>query len=439
VKILIFTKKKNGSKGVKRNMKRESTGPAFFLPQKEITTNRKIDRIKRSSNDAESDKTRNECSGAYMNKAYENDNVRGKNDDSGSTDPTSCEVELTLYTAKVVPAGLTTPVKQATMMELSNLDNHAGAKEEVILVAKIDDNYYQVDLNHINNISVEHSEDNRSPLFSDSIDGTTNDEAIAGVSTSLILEFPSCFFRFFSSGTLTKPTSDDSTVVGDSNSFKGTDDGGKKFDTVRKKLEKMLSIDCSLSFPVRDSGLKILSEHLLGPNAIFQCREDNNCDPLSCARQCLRSYTKSWKDLIMFDDALENPLRIQPHSEPLMGSALEDRFKDTVNQSMTNIPKHFSSCFIEEDKWTNAIELHGNKISMKLKEFHDVIDEFWIGPSQHESSNKRRRTDEDHCINPGKSMSMIEQHCVKRFAQSLKDHKNLMFSKHELHLLPIRR
>jgi len=117
-----------------------------------------------------------------------------------------------------------------------------------------------------------------------------------------------------------------------------------------------------------------------------------------------------------------------------MGSTREKKFKDTVNHLMTKIPKQVSLSFMEEDKWTKALELYENKITKKIEEFDGVIDDFWNETSDHRSNNKRRRNDEDS----DKCQSMIQHNCAGRFADILKDHKRYIISKHELYLLPLR-
>jgi hypothetical protein len=154
--------------------------------------------------------------------------------------------------------------------------------------------------------------------------------------------------------------------------------------------------------------------------------DDKSGDPLACSRQCLGSYSQSWKDLILFDETLENP-----HSEFPTGSVREEKFKDTINHLMTTIPKQVSSSFIEEEKWTKALELCEYKIATKIKEFDGVIDDFWSEKAEQNSNNKRRRNEDS---DDGK----IQHDCVGRFADSLRDHKKCIASKHELHLLPLR-
>lgn len=272
-------------------------------------------------------------------------------------------------------------------------------------------NYFQVDLNQIQSISVGQSGGNRSLLGGDNSNEILNSNILTEISNCLILELPSCWFRIF-------PNS----VIGNANSSRGMDDDRTKFDAVRNKLERLLSDDSLLPFPLSYSGLTAPSGQILQPDVIHKrSGEDNNNNPIGCSRRCIQSYSQSWKDFILFNNALENP-----YPEP--------KFKDTVNHLMTKIPKQLSLSFIEEDTWTKALDLYENKIATKIKAFDGVIDDFWNETSEHSSNNKRRRNDEDS----EKSQSKIQHDCVGRYTDILKDHKKYVISKHELHLLPLR-
>ena len=272
-------------------------------------------------------------------------------------------------------------------------------------------NYFQVDLNQIQSIRIGQSGGNSSLISMDNCNEISNTNSVTEIPSCLILEMSSCWFRIF-------PNS----VVGNGNSSRGTDDDSTKFDDVRTKLERLLSDDSLLPFPLSYSGLTAPSGQILQPYVINKrLGEDNNDDPLGCSRRCIQSYSQSWKDLILFDNVLESQ-----YPEP--------KFKDIVYDLMAKIPKQVSSSFIEEDKWTNALELYENKIATKIKAFDSVVDDFWNETSEHSSNNKRRRNDEDS----DKSQSKIQDDCVRRYTNILKDHKKYVISKHELHLLPLR-
>ena len=255
----------------------------------------------------------------------------------------------------------------------------------------------------------------------------------------LLLEFPSCCFRFFSQQPSTNSISDDETVIGTLDSLQETkDDDRTKFDAVRNKLVNVLSYDCLLPFPLSYCGLTARSGQKLnsGEDISVQRGEfDNNSDPIGCARQCLWSYSQSWKDLVSFDYAVENPILAQSS----IGSTGNNKFEDTIQRLMTGIPKQVASSFIEEDKWTMALESHNDKICAKMQAFENLIDDFWMDNSTSENGkNKRRRDEEDHS-NPSQQLEgMTKNGCMERYAELLKGHKRHTISKHELYLLPLR-
>ena len=298
----------------------------------------------------------------------------------------------------------------------------------------------------MHSILVRQNEENRPPVGSDRTNETntnTNTNTSREISACLILEFPSCCLRIFSSTSSNNPIpDDDTTVIGNVNYSQETaDDITTKFDAVRNKLESILSQDCHLlPFPLSYSGLTAPSGQKLVPDVVYaRPGEHNNGDALCCARQCLQSYSQSWKDLILFDDTLKNPIRFKEYSvPPSVGSIRENNFKEAINQLMVKIPKQISSSFIEQDQWTAALESYDKKLSTKMKAFDDVIDDFWGDTQENCSNNKRRRDEEDRDYDSDECQRMIQHDCAGRFVEILKDHKKHLISKHELYLLPLR-
>jgi len=378
---------------VTSKVKGQSTGPAYFLPQKAMTMNASTNTKMQYPNE-----TKNRDNSSDDSSTYDDEDIGDKNVDPVRTDPTFCKVKLTLHTVRLPLKGMTTPVKKANRRNLSEIGDQLVGNDEAILIANIDGNCFQVDLNQIQSISIGQSGGNGRNEISKTDFATE-------ISSCLILELPSCWFRIF-------PNS----LIGNGNSSRGTDYDSTKFDAVRTKLERLLSDYSLLPFPRSYSG-QILQPYVIEKRT----GEDDNDDPLDCSRRCIQSYSQSWMDLILFDNVLESQ-----YPEP--------RFKDIVNDLMTKIPKQVSLSFIEEDKWTNALELYENKIATKIKAFDGVIDEFWNETSEHSSNNKRRRKDEDS----DESQSKIQDDCVGRYTNILKDHKKYVISKHELHLLPLR-
>lgn len=382
----------------KTSVKGQNFGPAYFLTK---NTN------KYGENDFQSEAEKRDISSK---------NYVDKKVDPLDTDPTFCKVQFTLYTAKLPLKGYLTPIRRENRRDLFEIDDHVVANNEVILIANIDGNYFQFDLNRICSISIGQSEANRSLLRNDNIE-----EKYSTISNFLLLELPSCYFRLFPP----KPSAKDHDLIGNVNSSQEKDHDSAILEAVRNRLESLLSDDYLLPFPLSYSGLTDLSGRI---SELDDTGEDNNYGPLDCSRRCLQSYAQSWKDLILLDDILENP-----YSETSSSPISEKQFKETVNHLMAKIPKQVSSCFIEKGKRRKALELCENKISRKIKEFDPIVDSFWNEASHHKS-NKRRRNNE----NSEKSQSIIQHDCVQRFANILEDHKKYIISKHELYLLPLR-
>ncbi len=360
----------------KNKLEQHSIGPAYFLSQKVTTKNAGVD-TKMSGTDSGD-------GSAYVKR----------------NDPTFCKVELILYTSTLPVKGMTTPVKKANTRDLSEIDDQVERNDEAILIANIDGDHFQIDLNRLLSTSV----------------GQSGDK----ISTFLILEMPSCCFRVFSSK-LSVNEGDNILGIGDSSL--GTDHDKTKFDSVQNRLKNLLSGNFLLPFPLSYSGQIIPSEQISEPNDSQKLpAKNNNHHPLAISRRCLHSYYQSWNNLIMFDKVLENP-----HLADSVGSTSEKTFKETVNGLMSKIPKHVSLSFIEEDHLTKAVEIYENKIATKIDEFDGVIEDFWNEKSEERSNNKRRRDDVDS-----------DNDCPRRYADILRDHKKYIISKHELLLLPLR-
>jgi len=454
----------SNSKDVGGNITRKegSSGPAYFSPPKSSTParTRTDGRTKDEPNEAG---VEDDYDGVHNNSDTggnsEHDHVVDKRGDShgalscSNTDPSLCRVELTLHTAKLPEIGMTTPVKKSNRRNLSEIDDRVAAKDEAILIANIDGNHFQVDLNRILNIIVGPS-DVQENKHCASLGNDTTSEARASNNNStnnnatttretpafLLLEFPSCFFRFFLQLPSTNSTSDDETVIGTLDSLQETkDDNRTKFDAVRNKLVNVLTEDCLLPFPLSYCGLTARSAQKLDSSEVVSVQRaefNNNSDPIGCARRCLWSYSQSWKDLVSFDYALENPILVQSS----IGSTEKNKFKDTIHRLMTEIPKQVASSFIEEDKWTMALASHNDKLCAEMQAFENVIDDFWMdnNTSENGKNNKRRRDEEDH-NNPGQQLEgMTKNGCMERYAELMKEHKRHMISKHELYLLPLR-
>eukprot|EP00536_Pseudo-nitzschia_multiseries_P011401 jgi/Psemu1/308169/fgenesh1_kg.385_\ len=355
-------------------------------------------------------------------------------------DPSVCDIQLSLHTAKLPEKGMTTPVKKTNRRSLSEIDDRVVATDEAIVVANIDGNYFQIDLNQLLGIVVgpgvtesDHSS-RGSNAAKEAGDGSKEKHAVREIPAFLLLEFPSCCFRLFSQTPLAfHSPSDDETTTGTHDSTEERDGNRARFDAVRQKLLSVLSIDCLLPFPLSYSGLTTRSGTDADAEAAPKLRGENygsKHDPISCARRCLRSYSRSWMDLISFDDALENPIA----SRSSIGSAEKNNFKETVNRFMTGIPKHVASSFIEEDKWAMALESYNDKICAKMQAFENLIDDFWTETSENGRNPKRRRLDEDLVSDE----SLDKNGCIKRYEELLREHKRHMVSRHELYLLPSR-
>jgi hypothetical protein len=405
----------------------KSLGPAYFLKP----------RIKMVSSTTTTNTT--------------NDNK--KNDDrkdnkKSSFDPTMCKVELRLHTEKLPERGMTTPVKKANRRNPSEIDDQTKetASDEVIVIAVIDGNSFQVDLNRMRSItsSNQKGEINVSRGGIDSTKETTTKNSTTSETTPcLILEFPSCCFRIFPSSSplslsssssqspsLSMNASDDATVTGNSNDSQRRDDV-TAFDLVQKKLKSILTLDYVRPFPLSYSGLTASSDQ--NQNQKNNNNSNNDDDTLECARMCLQSYSKSWNNFISFGDVLKKPVRSEQQCSTTASSMMTDSirekdFKETISQFMQTIPKQVSSSFIEVDQRETALNLYDEEIGQQNVAFDDIIREYWPKNSS-SSSNKRRRVENQHNNN---NVDYIGQ-----FADILKEHKKLLKSKHELFLLPL--
>lgn len=378
-------KNNNSEDDTIKKLEGQSVGPAYFLSQKSKTENASANK---------------KMSGTDSDDGSGYGNMGSDNKTAGGNDPTFCKVELILYTSKLPVKGMTTPVKKANRRALTEIDDQAEKNDEAILIATIDGDHFQIDLNRLISTSVGQSEDK--------------------LSTFLILEMPSCCFRVFSS----KPSAnEDNNILGIRDSSLGTDHDKFKFDSVQNRLKSLLSGDFLLPFPLSYSGQIVPSGQISESDGSQKLPgKYNNHHPLAISRRCLHSYSQAWNNLIMFDNALENP-----HSADSLGSAAEKAFKETVNGLMSKIPKQVSLSFIEEDHLTKAVEIYENKIATKIDEFDGVIEDFWNENSGDTRNNKRQRDDVDS-----------DKDCPRRYEDILRDHKKHITSKHEVFLLPLR-
>lgn len=394
----FFKDSNNGSKYGERStvkkgeMGERSIGPAYFLPQRSTTSN--------------------EDGG--------NDGVGDNGAGPISADPSFCEVQFILHTFTLPLKGMTTPVKNANKRDLSEVEDQITRNDETILIANIDGNHFQVDLNQIYSIHVGNSEDRHSRAWKDGASSMSNTNLTKKFSSSLILEMPSCCFRIFTS----ELSTNERNIVGNGNSSLGIDDDRTKFDAVRTRLERLLSGESLLPFPLSYTGLISPLGQLLEPDVNHKLPgKHDKGNSLAFSRGCLHSYSQSWNDLIKFENALENP---HPAA-----STREKNFKDTINNLMSRIPNQVSSSFIGEGDLTKTVEMYENKITTKIEEFDCVIENFWNEQSeQHKRNNKRRRDHIDY--------DSRHHDYVRRFDDILKDHKIHVISKHELFLLPLR-
>jgi len=257
---------------------------------------------------------------------------------------------------------------------------------------------------------------------------TTNEKSNSNLKTEmisfLIIEFPSCCFRIFPSEFVANAKNEFEDPSKKMDVFKS------KFDDVRDRLERLRSCDSLLPFPLSYFGLASESDQIFVPDIIYRgSRDDTNDDPLVHTRRCLKSYEKSWEDIIMFDETLETP-----NPETPIGKSRDRKFKETINDLMTSIPQQVSSSFIEQDKLTRALEICENKIASNIAAFDDIINNFLNDASEHSNNKKRQRTDEDTT----KCHTKSRKYFVERFDDILKNQKKDVISKHELFILPFR-
>ena len=366
-------KKANSPEDKKNKMEEHSAGPAFFAANNPTTAN---------------DST---------NSGYSNDGDK-------QVDPSVCKVQLILHTFGLPPKGMTTPIKKSNRRDLSELEDRVARNDETILIAKIDGNHFQVDLNQLCSIRV-----------GETHDGNKTDSSSKSL-PFLILEMPSCCFRIFA---IDSSTTNDNSVLGGGSFSLGMDDDKIKLDCVRDRLERLLSGDSLLPFPLSYSGR-------ITPRDGDENHSDkqDEGDAMTRVRQCLRSYSQAWNDIIAFDQVLENT-----HAA---GSTRAKMFQDTVKNLMSRIPEQVSSSFIQENDLAKAVEMHENKIAASMEEFDGVMGTFWNEKADHKRNNKRQREEDDT------TTENTQSDCVARFDDILRDHKKQVGSKHELFLLPIR-
>mmetsp|Transcript_24898 Transcript_24898/g.68641 ORF Transcript_24898/g.68641 Transcript_24898/m.68641 type:complete len:511 (+) Transcript_24898:141-1673(+) len=417
----------------------ENAGAAYFAPTTPAST--------RTSATSRDDSGKAQTDGSEPSHASGDTVDRSDNSDrpvaAASFDPALCKIELSLHTAKLPEKGMTTPVKKTNRRSLSEIDDRVVATDEAIVIANIDGNYFQIDLNQVLGIVVGPSvtQNNHSSLgingTNEARDGTKQNSTVRETPAYLLLEFPSCSFRLFSQKPLSNAPSDDETVIGSHHSTEETYGNRAMFDAVRSKLLNFLSIDCLLPFPLSYSGLTARSGQEPDSEAVHgqggENNDNDNCsDPIGCARRCLWSYSQSWKDLAAFDNALENPLAARPSNR----STETKNFKDIVNRFMSEIPKQVASSFIEGDKWKMALESYNDKLCAKKQAFESLIDDVWTETSGNGRSAKRRRVSEDLASDGSRETGKTD--CMNRYVELLKEHKRHIVSKHEMYLLPLR-
>jgi len=395
-----------------KNVSVETLGPAYFLPPRIVSPT--TDTTKNNDNaDDDGQKSKNGCG----------DDGNGDSENERNFDPTMCKIELKLHAATLTDSNMTTPVKKSNRRNPSEIvDQAEKASDEAIVIAVIDGNSFQVDLNKIRSISSNQSKKNVSHCDTDSTNETT-ENFMKEITSCLLLEFPSCYFRIFRSLPSSSSSSNHSLIT-DNDTVAGNDidsqnrDDTIMFDLVHKKLESIIILDYVRPFPLSYSGLTASYD-----------QKNNDDDALKCARQCLQSYSKSWNNLFSFSDILEKPVRSEQCSTASADFIRENDFKETINQFMRTIPKQVSSSFIEADQRATALNLYDEEIGKQKDVFDDIIREYWPTTIKTKnSSNKRRRVEQDN----------NNYDYIGRFAKSLVEHKKLLGSKHELYLLPFR-
>jgi hypothetical protein len=118
---------------VTSKVKGQSTGPAYFLPQKVMTTNTSSNTKIHHLNE-----TKNRDNSSDYSSIYDDEDVGDKNVDPVRTDPTFCKVQLTLHTARLPLKGMTTPIKKASRRNLAEIGDQVVGNDEAILIANID-------------------------------------------------------------------------------------------------------------------------------------------------------------------------------------------------------------------------------------------------------------------------------------------------------------
>jgi len=369
-----FAKPTSDETDMNTNEERQNSEPAYFLSQKSTrkTTNVTPDMHATDSENGSANVT-----------------LAGE-------DPAFCKVKLILHTAKLPVKGMTTPDKKVNRRDLREIDDQVEGSEEVILIADIDGDLFQIDLNRLLSTSVGQSEDR--------------------LSTFLVLEMPSCCFRIFTQKALENT---DNHTSGTGDSSLGIDDTKSKFDAIHCRLETLWSSNFLLPFPLSYSG------QIVPDSSQKHSGRYSNDDPVAFSRRCLHSYSRSWNNLITFDTILE-----YPRSADSIVSITERSFRDTMSDLISEIPKDISSSFIKEDYLAKAAEIYEEKVATKIDEFESVLEDFWNEKADLKGNNKRRREDFE--------LGNRQDECPGQYAEILRDHKKYIVSKHELFLLPRR-
>mmetsp|Transcript_13431 Transcript_13431/g.31621 ORF Transcript_13431/g.31621 Transcript_13431/m.31621 type:complete len:478 (+) Transcript_13431:304-1737(+) len=388
-------------------------GPAYFLPQKNMAINNSTDKKVQNSIRTKNSVINRDNSGMLSNDS--NDTKF----DSARIDPTLCKIKLILQTANPSMNVMTTPIEKRNKREISESEGEIERKEEAILIANIENDHFQIDLKQIHNICIGQSEVNRPLLCKDS-NPKKSETSVSKSSSFLMLQFPSCCFRIYRF----KPSMCDKEIGSKNHDCTTT------FNAVRSRLENIISSNSLLPFPLGYSDVTAFSGKNFKSDVTRKYTNDGNYnDSLGCSRRCLRSYTQSWKDLILFDNILENS-----YSEISNRSMKENKFKHTVNHLMKRIPEQVSLSFIKGEQWRKALESYENEIARKIRDVDGIIDDFWNDSSDQNKRRKRKRNNK--AAERWKSKSPNDDALL--FTNILEEHKKCIISKHELYLLPRR-
>ncbi|KAG7338005.1 hypothetical protein IV203_022497 [Nitzschia inconspicua] len=283
-------------------------------------------------------------------------------------DPAMCSFRMETYTSVNMPSPshdkrLTTPRKDEFQQErtlfgggmMTDVINGRTTSSESIVLCMIEDGWYQLNVHALQDVRLEHC--STTSATRSSPDG--NDKTF-DLPPCLILQFPSCWFRIFSSSS----SSSSSTMPQQQNDQCNEAAAISALIQAKDILNRLRSSssindtgDPSSSacpFPVR---LSLEGNDMDTSRPSLSVEGNDVSSRRKTANDTLRSHSIAWKDFSVLEQVLSNPLASLPEL------AEQKRFRSFLLDKLTELPKHVADCMIEEGDlttlWTRRVSRLG--------------------------------------------------------------------------------